>query len=215
MRQRVIDWLSVQVPESRLNHILRVEKTASELAQRHGVAVGRAAQAGLMHDLAKNFNPTRLLEIARAESLALDPIFELNPHLLHANVSAVIAREEFQVADGGILAAIANHTLGQPGMDDLSCTVFLADSLEPGRGDTPALQMLREVSRQDLPKAVWMTCDYTLNQLIAAQRLIHPRALATRNWFLQSAKTGQVSQARPVEYSQTGVLKSVATDQRS
>ncbi|MEB3358767.1 MAG: bis(5'-nucleosyl)-tetraphosphatase (symmetrical) YqeK [Synechococcales bacterium] len=203
LRQRILDWLAAQVPASRLNHILRVEEMASDLAQRHGVSAVRAAQAGLMHDLAKNFKPTRLLAIAQAENLALDPILESNPHLLHADVSAIVARDEFQVTDADILAAIANHTLGKPGMDALSCIVFLADSLEPGRGNTPTLEMLRETSWQDLPKAVWMTCDYTLSQLMAAQRLIHPRALATRNWFLQSAKTGHASQSRPVKYSHT------------
>jgi hypothetical protein len=30
-----------------------------------------------------------------------------------------------------------------------------------------------------------MTCDYTLQYLLAQRWLIHPRALLTRNWFMQ------------------------------
>ncbi|QYO65137.1 bis(5'-nucleosyl)-tetraphosphatase (symmetrical) YqeK [Leptolyngbya sp. 7M] len=195
LRQRVLHWLASNVPESRVEHVLRVEQMAAELARRHGVEVSKATQAGLMHDLAKNFKPQVLLEIARSEALITDPVDELNPHLLHADVSAVVARDEFGIRDPEVLTAIANHTLGRPGMDPLSCVVFLADSLEPGRGSTPELDILRQVSQQDLHKAVWMTCNHTLSQLIANHRLIHPRAVATRNWFLQRARPKTVASA--------------------
>ena len=59
------------------------------------------------------------------------------PHLLHADVSAIVARDEFGVKDKEILEAVRNHTLGRPGMSHLSCIVFVADVLEPNRGDSP------------------------------------------------------------------------------
>lgn len=189
LRQRILIWLAANVPESRVNHVLRVEQTAISLAQVHGLNSDRAAQAALMHDLAKNFKPQQLLEIARREGIALDPVDELNPHLLHADVGAIVARDEFardesDIQKPEVLAAIADHTLGRPGMNPLSCVVFLSDSLEPGRGDTPELNLIRQVSQQDLHQAVQLTCDHTLKHLIETQRLIHPRALLTQNWFL-------------------------------
>jgi predicted HD superfamily hydrolase involved in NAD metabolism len=188
LRQQVLTWLTNNVPESRVAHVLRVEQMAADLARLHGLNPDQAAQAGLMHDLAKYFNPQRLLDVARAEAVPIDPIDELNPHLLHAEVSAIVARTQFGVEDPDILAAIANHTLGQPAMNGLSCVVFLADSLEPGRGDRPELEQLRRISQQHLNQAVWLTCDYTLNQLMEKHRLIHPRAVATRNWFLHHSR---------------------------
>lgn len=188
-RQSILEWLSEHVPTSRLEHILRVETFSEALAQHHGVNPEAAAQAGLMHDLAKFFKPKKLLKMARNEGITIDDVFEANPHLLHADVSAIVARETFGVSDETLLNAIANHTLGQPGMDALSCIVFLADSLEPGRGDTEILQDLRRASHANLHKAVWMTCDYTLQHLIKTKRAIHPRVISTRNWFLKSNKT--------------------------
>lgn len=191
LRPQVLTWLQSNVPQPRIDHILRVEQMAIELAQIHGVDQEKAALAGLMHDLAKYFKPARLLELAQQANLPIDSVDQANPHLLHAEVSAIVARTEFGITDLEILNAIANHTLGRPEMDQLSCIVFLADSLEPGRGDTPELNQIRQAAQQDLSRAVWLNCDATLQYLIQTQRLIHPRALLTRNAFLQQAKTQQ------------------------
>jgi predicted HD superfamily hydrolase involved in NAD metabolism len=161
---------------------------ALELAEHHKLDVEKAAEAGLMHDLAKYFKSQKLLELARAEGLEIDPVSEVTPHLLHADVSALVARDTFGVKDEEVLQAIANHTLGRPGMSLLSCIVFLADSLEPGRGTTPELESLRQTSYQNLHQAVWLTCDYSLKFLLLTHCLIHPRTIATRNWFLQKVK---------------------------
>lgn len=191
MRDRVLAWLADNVPKSRLNHILRVEQTSVDLAKHYNLDVEKAATAGLMHDLAKYFKPQKLLEIARAEGLGIDLVSEATPHLLHADVSAIVARDTFEVKDEEVLQAIANHTLGRPGMSLLSCIVFLADSLEPGRGNTPELEALRQMSYQNLDRAVWLTCDYSLKFLLEKHCLIHPRTIATRNWFLQKVKNQQ------------------------
>jgi predicted HD superfamily hydrolase involved in NAD metabolism len=188
LREQVLTWLEAHVPAPRLAHSLRVEAMSVDLARYHGLSEDAAAQAGLMHDLAKYFKPEVLLQTARRAGIAIDPVDAGCPHLLHAEVSAVVAREEFQVTHPGILAAIANHTLGRPAMDDLSCIVFLADSLEPGRGDKAVLNRLRELSCIDLGTAVFQTCDYTLNHLIEKRRPIHPRAIQTRNWFLANSR---------------------------
>ena len=188
LRQRVLDWLEENVPMARLEHILRVEQMAIALAQYHDIAPELAAQAGLMHDLAKCFKPKRLLKMAKAEGLVLDPVDKAAPHLLHADVSAIVARDTFGVRDDKVLDAIRNHTLGRPGMSKLSCVVFLADCLEPGRGDSDELNELRQLSYQSLVAAVAHTCEYSLRRLLENRRLIHPRTILTRNWFLESSR---------------------------
>jgi predicted HD superfamily hydrolase involved in NAD metabolism len=187
-RKRVLTWLAENVPEKRLNHVLRVEEAATKLAQHHGLDSERAAQAGLLHDLAKYFKPKRLLELAKTEGIELDPVDEMNPHLLHAEVGAIVARDEFGVSDAEVLAAIRNHTLGRPGMSLLSCVVFLADSIEPGRGDTAELNEIRELSRKNLHRAVLQLCEDTMRSLFTKRALIHPRVLHTRNWASQMAQ---------------------------
>jgi predicted HD superfamily hydrolase involved in NAD metabolism len=187
LREKTLTWLRGNVSEQRVQHILGVEAMSVELAQIHGLDMEKAAVAGLMHDLAKYFKPQRLLEMARAEGLELDPVDLLNPRLLHADVGAIVARDEFRVTDAEVLMAIANHTLGRPEMSGLSCVVFLADSLEPGRGNNSVLQDLRHHSHQNLITAVWHTCDYGLRHLITAHKQIHPRTIRTRNWAMSES----------------------------
>ncbi|AFY37149.1 metal dependent phosphohydrolase [[Leptolyngbya] sp. PCC 7376] len=187
-RQQAIAWLDKNVSEHRVQHILGVETMAGELAEIHGVKQQQAKIAGLLHDLAKFFPPQKLLDLAADAAIAIDDICAQVPHLLHADVSAVVAKKEFGITDPEILEAIALHTLGGAEMSDLSCIIFIADALEPGRGDNKKLNKLRELSKKNLRKAVWKVCDYTLKYLVKQNKTIHPRVIITRNWALQSVR---------------------------
>ncbi len=193
LRQDVLNWLAEAVPPQRLQHILRVEAMAIALAEHHGLPVALAQQAGLMHDLAKCFPPEKLLAIATAEGWQLDPAEQACPHLLHAPAGAVVARDVFGVQEPQVLAAIANHTLGSPDMDRLSCVVYLADTLEPGRGQTDELQDLRSRCYENLVTAVYETCVFSLKHLLTHKRPIHPRTILTHNGFLQAHRRAQQS----------------------
>lgn len=194
MREQVITWLKKNVSPPRLQHILGVEAYAAQLAQCHGVDPQKAAQAGLMHDLAKFFAPQRLLKIANKEGLVLDDVLTRHPHLIHADVSAIVARDRFGVTDAEILDAIRHHTLGCPDMTELSCVVFIADAIEPHRGNSPELEHMRQISLINLYQALLLTCDYSFAHLLHKQRVIHPRTVLTRNWALQQF----LSQRSPV-----------------
>ncbi len=188
MREKVIDWLKKNVSEHRLQHILGVEKMCEQLAINHKIDHKKAAKAGLMHDLAKFFPPPKLLAMAKKEYNEIDFVCLSNPHLLHADVSAIVARDTFCITDEDILNAIRNHTLGKPEMSELSCIVFIADALEPNRGDTPELEKMRQVSWNNLYKSVQQTCEYSLQYLMKHNKTIHPRAILTRNWALQKVR---------------------------
>jgi len=188
MRDRVINWLQNNVSSHRLQHILGVESTCINLARCHQLDEQQAAQAGLMHDLAKFFSPRKLLKIAASANIPVDQICQNHPHLLHADIGAVIAQREFGIENPEILTAIANHTLGAPQMSKLSCVVFIADVLEPNRGNNEKLEAMRIVAEQNLYKCVQQTSDYSLEYLLSKHKIIHPRTVLTRNWALERVK---------------------------
>jgi predicted HD superfamily hydrolase involved in NAD metabolism len=189
IRELAIAWLENNVSAHRLQHIIGVESMCARLARLHRVDEQKAATAGLMHDLAKFFKPQKLLEMARAEGLEVDPICAERPHLLHADVGAIVAREEFGIEDEEVLNAIRHHTLGSPGMSKLSCIVFVADALEPNRGTNPQLELMRQTCQENLYQGVRQTCDYSLKYLLNTKCIIHPRVVLTRNWALAMTKT--------------------------
>ncbi len=187
LKRAVLAWLEPQISAKRLRHILAVEQLAIALARQHQVDPQQAAQAAILHDLAKHFHPSQLLVMAQVAGISLDDTLVGAPQLLHAEVGAIVARDEFGITDPAILNAIRHHTLGEPQMPPLSCVVFLADSLEPGRGDTPELANLRDLSQRNLYLAIAQTSAYVIQQLLKTRRLIHPRTVLTRNWALQEA----------------------------
>lgn len=52
-RSELIDRLKKALKNRRFQHVLRVEKTAIELAAQYGVDIEKASIAGLCHDYAK------------------------------------------------------------------------------------------------------------------------------------------------------------------
>ncbi len=187
-RDSVLKWLQENVSSHRLQHILGVEQTCIDLANSYQEDPIKAGKAGLLHDLAKFFPAKKLLRMAKKHKIAIDPICKNHPHLLHADISAIVAKKEFAVKDSEILEAIANHTLGNPEMSKLSCIVFIADAIEPNRGDQPELQALRAIATENLYQCTWKTSDYVLKHLINTQKTIHPRSILTRNWALKKTK---------------------------
>jgi len=191
LRHRILTWLGRHTPPPRIRHILGVEQMAADLAAHHGWDPQRAAWAGLLHDLAKYFPPTDLLRLAQQDpKVVLDPIVIGDPHLLHADVSAWVAEQEFGIRDPQVLQAIRDHTLGRPEMEGISCVLFVADALEINRGDHDTLNRLRQLVYEDLTLGVAEVCDYSLGWLLGQPKLIHPRTLAVRNTFWQRHLVG-------------------------
>ncbi|MEO0683961.1 MAG: bis(5'-nucleosyl)-tetraphosphatase (symmetrical) YqeK [Cyanobacteria bacterium J06649_11] len=172
----VLTYLSQNVSPERVNHILRAEQAAADLAVVHNLDKQQAATANLIHPTAKCFKPQRLLRIAQEEGLILDKILSANPHLSHADVGSIVASDTFGVKDEQVLSRIANHTLAA------------ADSIELRRGDSASLQALRQISQENIDLAVYLTRDYTLNKLLNSPHSIHPRLITTRNKLLVKCK---------------------------
>jgi predicted HD superfamily hydrolase involved in NAD metabolism len=117
----------------RYAHILRVARTAERLARTYGVDPGRARTAGLLHDLARLYPGERLVGECTARGMPIDAFERANPIVLHARLSAELARDWFGVTDEAVLSAIRKHTVAAATMSPLDEILYLADGLEAGR----------------------------------------------------------------------------------
>jgi predicted HD superfamily hydrolase involved in NAD metabolism len=190
----VLAWLEEHVSPKRMAHILGVEKTAHALALHYHEDAPKAAWAGLLHDLAKHFPAQKLLAEADRLGIAVDPVCQKNPHLLHADIGAELAQELFGETDTQVLRSIANHTLGNPGMDGLSQIIYLADWIEPMRKGLE-VDHLRALAWDNLEEAVRLGCFYVLEDLSKNGHPIHPRTQRTYDWFSQKQSLSELEQS--------------------
>jgi predicted HD superfamily hydrolase involved in NAD metabolism len=180
-RAQIIDNLSRQVSERRLDHCLRVESTALKLAPRFGLDPELVTPAALLHDLCREYREDLLLKLAANFGIVIDDIEKAEPILLHGAVAAVLARTELGIDNVDVLEAITLHITGGPGVSVLTKLIYIADFIEPGR-TSPVAAILREKSSQMDPEQLLLKVyNRTLDFLVLKNYLIHPRGIAGRN----------------------------------
>ena len=176
----------------RFAHTLGVARVAEQLAAAHGADTAKARIAGLLHDLARLYAPERLLAECAQRRLTIDAFECANPVVLHAPLSAELAREMFGVDDEAILSAIRLHTLGGPRMSSLDAILFLADALEPGRDFAERAAFL-ELAFRDLRAAMRDVLHSTLAYLRSRNLTPAPQTLAAVEHFGRNSREEQKS----------------------
>ncbi len=132
----ILDYLVSGLSSDRFAHCRSTAFFAARLCRRYGLDEERGYVAGLAHDIAREWEPSRIGDAARADlgpDGMLDPIEESRPVLAHGRAAAWFLREHFGVTDRELLDAIRDHTLGRPGMNATARVLYLADYLEPLR----------------------------------------------------------------------------------
>jgi predicted HD superfamily hydrolase involved in NAD metabolism len=180
----IIAIIQKRLSVNRCQHSLRVAEVARNLAERYQVDPGQAYTTGLLHDYAKGLSGQELLDLAEAHQLMDHPVDRLLPDLLHGPVGAYLVKRELGIEDEDMLSAIAHHTLGALEMSPLEEVIFLADMIEPGR-DYPGLERLKCLAERSLEEGMLYGLETTIRYCIDQGRIIHPRSVEVRNYYLQ------------------------------
>lgn len=125
-------YVKSRVTYNRYLHCVSVGKTAMFLNQRYNTDLSDidCYQAGLLHDVARNWNFEELLLYCKKNNIVMEREEIVNPILLHAPVGASIVKKKgFESYE----SAIRWHTLGSKDMGKLGLILYLADYLEPRR----------------------------------------------------------------------------------
>ncbi len=166
--------------ERRFIHSKNVAHSATLLAKKYGEDPLRAETAGILHDITKELNPEKQLQIMRSGGIILDDILEKTPKLYHAVSGMVYARDTLGITDEGILEAIRTHTTGAANMPLLSKIVFIADFISEER-DYPDVDIMRRESEKSLEDGMRYALKYVITDLISQGRTVHPDALCAYN----------------------------------
>lgn len=182
-------WAEPRVSHKRFRHVEGVAFIGKKLAKRVERCDPFLAElACWLHDACKEEKDRNLVAMAKEFGMELDAIEEANGHLLHGPVAALVIKRDLGITNQELLDAIAEHTLGKVGMSELSQVVFLADCLEEGRPKDFTQPIWNALEKKDksanLDAAMLVACDLSLKGLIDSNKVIHPRTVQVRNYFL-------------------------------
>ena len=127
--------------------------------------------------------------------MPIDAYARAHPVVLHAPLSAALARADFGIDDEAVLSAISKHTLGHAAMSPLDCILYLADGLEPGRtfGERESLV---DLAFLDLQGAMRATLRATFGFLREKGLEPAPQSLEAARTFGIDAASGEVLTGR-------------------
>ncbi len=175
--------LQGMLSEKRYRHSLGVMETAVKMAQIFGASIESARLAGLLHDCAKDIDKAIMPEMCENLGVYLDPVKLEQRSLIHADLGAKLAEDEFGVKDAEILNAIRYHTLGRPDMTVLEKILYIADFTEPNRKSFPGLDELRELSESDLDLAMLRAVESSIRYVKSQGKLLHEQSLLTQKYY--------------------------------
>ncbi|MCC4495921.1 bis(5'-nucleosyl)-tetraphosphatase (symmetrical) YqeK [Limosilactobacillus reuteri] len=183
-RSELIDRLKKALKNKRFQHVLRVEKTAIELAAQYGVDIEKASIAGLCHDYAKQ-RPDEDF-IAEIKKKGLNPLLlDYGNAIWHGVVGAELIKDELGIWDEDILNAVRHHTTGAPVMTKLEQVIYMVDYIEPGR-DFAGVKKARVITAANLQAGVAYQTKHTLAYLIENGKPVYPKTIDTYNaWVPQ------------------------------
>ena len=183
LRQMVMPYLE----ERRIAHVTGVESQAVMLAMHWGEDPDKAAVSGILHDITKAQGKEKQLKLCEKYGIILETAERENPSLLHARTGAALARDRFGVSDD-IYEAIRWHTTGKPDMNTLEKILYLADYTEPNR-DFDGVEELRELSFEDLDKAMALGLEMTIKDLNERGKTIFHDTMDAYNWYKKHTKS--------------------------
>lgn len=175
--------LQGMLSEKRYRHSLGVMETAVKMAQIFGASTESARLAGLLHDCAKDIDKAIMPEMCENLGVYLDPVKLEQRSLIHADLGAKLAEDEFGVKDAEILDAIRYHTLGRPDMTVLEKILYIADFTEPNRKSFPGLDELRKMSEADLDLAMLRAVESSIRYVKSQGKLLHEQSLLTQKYY--------------------------------
>jgi len=169
--------------KERYRHTLNVQKISLKLAKRFNCNksdLEKISLASLLHDCAKCFSQKKSLKIIKSNKSLFNKL-ELNiPKVLHAKISAIIAKEKFAINDKIILNAIKKHTTGDKNMSLIDKIIYIADILDTSK-NIKGIEKIRNSLSVSIDRAMLEAIKLKISYLIKHNLRIHPSSLKAWN----------------------------------
>lgn len=188
--ENIINWLKDNLSDERYRHSIATGEMAEKLAKEFGIDSEKAKLAGVLHDCAKEYSHEENLKIIKENNLDVDEDELKSKKVLHAPVSAFVAKTIFNIEDKEILDAIRFHTIGKIGMSDFEKIIFLADKIETETRIEEHFDLLRqELNKTKSLDATLLLCSkMTIKSLLDRNLDINFQTIDLYNYLLKTQK---------------------------
>lgn len=159
----------------RYDHSLRVAEEAKKLAIHYHLDDKKAYITGLLHDIAKELPEKESKKWIETYHLSKDLEKEENKNIKHADIGAMIAKEQYHL-DDDICHAIQYHTIGNKNMNLLAKIIYIADKI--GRENIPDdLVPVKKIAYQNIDDALLYCLTQQEKKLKQKGIPMHPATL--------------------------------------
>ncbi len=169
--------------ERRYNHCVNVSAEAVRLAEKYGADADKAAVAGILHDITKEMDFEKQLQIIDSGDIILTDVEKRTNKLWHAISGSVYIQKELGIDDKDIINAVRYHTTGRANMSLLEKVIFLADFTSAER-DYPDVDVIRQKADISLEEGMLYGIQFTLERLLERQGLLSTDAIDAYNEIL-------------------------------
>ena len=182
--EEIKEYLKNVLSEKRYYHSECVIEMCEELAKIYDVDIETAKKVGIAHDVAKEMPTDEKFKYMEENNLEIEEIERKYPTLLHAKIGADIAVKKFGFTKE-MGQAIVAHTTAKPNMNMLTKILYIADWIGKDRTfeDT---YYLRELTKQDIDKAILYSLDSIIKDKIDSKEEIHIDSILARNYLLST-----------------------------
>lgn len=136
----------------RYEHSILVAEEAKKLAKHYNLDEEKAYIAGLVHDIAKEFNKEENEKWINKYKLSGEIFMPEFKNVIHAYIGAIVIKERYGF-DEEICNAVKYHAIGNIPMNNLDKIVFIADKIARKQTNS-IIEQERELAYQDLDKAI-------------------------------------------------------------
>lgn len=137
-----IEYIKKALPTKRLMHTASVIDTALRKASENGLDKDKVFLAGLLHDMAKYVDYTKIENFSVPE--------DMPDKVIHAFLGAHLLENNLKIEDSEIIEAVRYHTTGKPDMSKLTKLIFIADMVEDFRSYDGVDQLRECYEKYDL-----------------------------------------------------------------
>lgn len=157
--------------ERRYIHSVNVSQMALKLAKKYGENEGKAAIAGILHDITKEMPDEFHLKLFKENNIKLDEVEKRAKKLWHAISGPIYIKNELHIDEEDIINAVRYHTTGRKDMSKFEKIIFVADFISEDRKFENA-KVMRKLAFEDLDQAAIYGLKVTMEGLLYKSKLV-------------------------------------------